>query len=394
MPHNWRRGVAIMSLLALAAGCGGSGGKPASSRSPVRVPMTAAVTPGAWTWGYGGSGQLGDGRRSASPVPVKVLGLDQVTAIAGSTDTRYALRSDGTVWAWGSGRSGELGNGAKNDSAVPVKVTGLTKVTAISDGYALRSDGTVWAWGNGTGGALGNGHTDDSAVPVQVNGLTKVTEIAGAVGNGLALKSDGTVWAWGTGEFGLLGNGTTKDSAVPVRVKGLGRITAIAFGASLTGNAYALAADTTVWSWGYNADGALGNGATSPPNECKCSDVPVLVAGLGHVKGIAGGYDDGYAVTSDGTVWAWGSGEGGALGDGSRDDSLVPVQVHGLTDVIAVSAGSSGYALRSDGTVWAWGDGQGGALGDGRTDDSTVPVRVSGLVHVSAIGDSEALVKG
>ena len=149
-------------------------------------------------------------------------------------------RSDGTVWAWGVGTVGQLGNGGTANSPVPVQVSGLTGVTAISGSYALRSDGTVWAWGSNTQGQLGNGTTgNNSTVPVKVSGLTGVTAIAGVLdgGSGYALRSDGTVWAWGPNFFGELGNGTTTQSTVPVKVSGLTGVAAIAGG---DGTGYAL----------------------------------------------------------------------------------------------------------------------------------------------------------
>lgn len=146
-----------------------------------------------------------------------------VIAIAGGGAAGYALKSDGTVWAWGSNRVGNLGDGTKNDSTVPVQVSGLSGVTAIAAGFALKSDGTVREWGGG--------QFQDSLVPVQVQNLSGVTAIAGDGDTGFALKPDGTVWAWGSNTWGQLGDGTTNDSSVPVQVKGLAGVTAIAIGA-------------------------------------------------------------------------------------------------------------------------------------------------------------------
>jgi alpha-tubulin suppressor-like RCC1 family protein len=176
-----------------------------------------------WAWGDNSSGQLGDGTKNDSAVPVQVKNLAGVTAVAGGGAAGYALKSDGTVWAWGSNRVGNLGDGTKNDSTVPVQVSGLSGVTAIAAGFALKSDGTVREWGGG--------QFQDSLVPVQVQNLSGVTAIAGDGDTGFALKPDGTVWAWGSNTWGQLGDGTTNDSSVPVQVKGLAGVTAIAIGA-------------------------------------------------------------------------------------------------------------------------------------------------------------------
>jgi hypothetical protein len=173
-----------------------------------------------WAWGYNPDGQLGNRTYSDSNVPVQVLGLTGVTAIAGGGYHSLALKSDGTVWAWGRNDYGQLGNGTNSDSNVPVQVANLTRVTAIAGGYgyrslALKSDGTVWAWGYNYYGERGNGTTAASNVPVQVSGLTGVTAIAEGDLHSLALKSDGTIWIWGWTECGQLGDGACVDSKVP-----------------------------------------------------------------------------------------------------------------------------------------------------------------------------------
>jgi len=213
-----------------------------------------------------------------------------------------------------------------------------------------------------------------------------VTAIAGGGVSGYALKSDGTVWAWGNGGYGQLGNNSIADSHVPVHVYGLAGITAIASGYF---SGYALKSDGTVWAWGYNAYGQLGNNSTT------YSHVPVQVSGLIGITAIAGGSYSGYALKSDGTVWAWGSNLYGELGNNSstnysRVPVLVPVQVFGLTGVTAIDGGgASGYALKSNGTVWAWGHNDAGQLGNNSTTDSHVPVQVSSLTDTEPIGLSD-----
>jgi alpha-tubulin suppressor-like RCC1 family protein len=178
-----------------------------------------------------------------------------VQVAAGNTHG-LALRSDGTVWAWGQGTHGELGDGTLSTSTTPVQVYGLSGVVAVAagikDSLALRSDGTVWDWGENQFGQFGNGTTADSQpTPVQVRGLTGVTKIAAGGNFNLALRSDGTVWAWGYNQVGELGNGTTADSAVPRQVTGLSHVTKIAAGpnSSLAIRSAAYG-QTTLWEWG------------------------------------------------------------------------------------------------------------------------------------------------
>jgi len=255
-----------------------------------------------------------------------------------------ALTSTGAVFAWGWNIVGQLGNGSTNGSDVPVKVRlpGGTKVTAISAGFAhsvaLTSTGAVLAWGKNYNGNLGNGSTTDSDVPVKVNlpTGTKVTAIAAGAEHNLAVTSTGAVLAWGYNAYGQLGNGGTGASDVPVNVSlptGT-KVTAVAAGAL---HSLALTSTGTVLAWGYNVDGELGDGSTTN------SDVPVKVnlpPGTKVTAVAAGGYYS-LALTSTGAVLAWGYNADGELGDGNRTSSDVAVKVKlpAGRKVTAVAAG-------------------------------------------------------
>lgn len=192
--------------------------------------------------------------------------------------------------------------------------------------------------------------------------------IAGGAYHSLALSADVTVWAWGENEAGQLGDGTTNNSDIPVPVLNLTNIIAIAGGGW---HSLALKSDRTVWTWGYNEYGQLGN------NTIDNSSIPVQVHNLTNVKAIAAGLYHSLALRTDGTVWAWGDNYYGQLGDGTTNHSAVPVQVLNLTNIVAISCGGiHSMALKSDGTVWAWGDNEVGQLGDGTTNNSTIPVQM------------------
>jgi alpha-tubulin suppressor-like RCC1 family protein len=350
-----------------------------------------------WAWGNNARGQLGSGALPQVTVPDQAVGVSGVTAVSAGGAFALALKRDGTVWAWGDNVDGELGSGASAGcSNVPVQVTGLFGVTDISagyaDAYAVRSDGTVWAWGLNDRDELGIGTNGGySTVPVQVTGLSGVTAVSAGYNFALALKSDGTVWAWGDNDTYQFGNGTTTDSSVPVQVTGLTGVTAVSAGQSF---ALALKSDGTVWGWGWNYFGEVGNGTTI--TDC---GVPAQATGLSGVTAVAAGYETSFAVCNDGTVWAWGYGVDGELGNGTATNSSVPVQVSGLAGVTAISSGTGCFnggfalALKSDGTVWAWGDNYSGELGNGTTTNSSVPVQVPGLAGVTAVaaGDDFSL---
>ncbi len=366
-----------------------------------------------WTWGYNGFDQLGDGlfvSQRTTPLQVKgPLGtgiLGGVSAIDGGSFHTLCVRVDGTVWAWGRNEYGQLGDGTTTTRKTPVQVKGpggvgvLTGVTAVAGGLghtiALKSDGTVWAWGNNDYGQLGDGTggVADRYTPVQVKGpggvgvLTGVTAIASGSYSSIALQGDGTVWAWGWNDTGQLGDGTTTDRYTPVQVKGpggVGVLTGVTAISSDWHHTIALKGDGTVWAWGYNYYGQLGDGTATDRH------TPVQVkgyAGWGVLTGItavASASTHNIALTSDGTVYAWGLNNDGQLGDGTTTLWRTPVQVKGpgglgmLTGVTAVAGGvKHTIALKSDGTVWAWGNNEYGQLGDGTTIDRTTPVQVKG----------------
>lgn len=194
-----------------------------------------------------------------------------------------------------------------------------------------------------------------------------VTMVAGGTDHTLDLKQDGTVWAWGNNDYGQLGDGTTLDRYTPVQVQGLDSVVAISAG---SGFSLALKSDGTVWAWGGNWNGQLGDSSVA------YRYIPVQVTTLSSVVAIASGHYHNLAVKSDGTVWAWGWNIHGVLGDGrwnihdavvgdgNMNDSSSPVQVQGLGSVVDVAAGFlHSLALKSDGTVWAWGNNDSGQHG-------------------------------
>ncbi len=275
-----------------------------------------------WTWGSNAYGQLGNASNTQATLPVQVVSAANMTAITAGASHTVALKNDGTVWAWGSNAYGQLGNSTVINSTVPVQVTGLAGVTAIAAGanhtIALKSDGTVWTWGYNSNGQLGvNNNNALSTSPVQAIGLGSVTAIAGGTTHTVALKSDGTVWAWGFIGFNSVGT----QSPVPVQVAGLSSVKAITAGIY---HVAVLKTDGTVWTWGYNADGQLGLGTTVQ------AIFPVQVPGLTGVSAIAAsGAAHTVILKSDGTVWAWGNNASGQLGDGSTTQASSPVQTKG-----------------------------------------------------------------
>ena len=222
---------------------------------------------------------------------------------------------------------------------------------------------------------------------MQVYGLTSVKSLGGRGYHSLALKTDGTVWAWGCNRDGELGNGVAYNSGnngiyqgtnTPSQVLGLTNPASISGGGFFS---LALMSNGTVRCWGENDHGECGDGTTSNRY------APVAVTGLSNVTAISGGWFHALALKSDGTVWSWGDNPNGELGDGTTVSRSAPVQVVGLSNVVSVRTGDgNSMALRSDGTVWKWGVNQYGELGNGTYDNGTIahplPLQVPGLSNV------------
>ncbi|MBM7569509.1 RCC1 domain-containing protein [Paenibacillus sacheonensis] len=331
-----------------------------------------------WAWGLNYNGQLGEDQFYDRYTPIQVQRLGSVIAIAAGNEHSLALDSDGTVWAWGNNASGQLGDGSGSPGLgryAPNQIKNFSSVVAIDSGanynLALKSDGSVWAWGANSFGQLGNGTTIERHTPVQVQGLDSVVAISAGTEHSMALKSDGTVWAWGNNTSGQLGDGTTTHRYVPVQVQGINSAVSIATGGS---HSLAVKSDGTVWAWGNNTFGQLGDETTIERH------TPVQVQGLGSVTAIAAGIRGGHtlAVKSDGTVWAWGNNASGQLGDGSNINRSSPVQVTNLDSVSAITAGTShSFAVKRDGTVRSWGLNNYGQLGDGSKTSRSSPVTIA-----------------
>jgi alpha-tubulin suppressor-like RCC1 family protein len=346
-----------------------------------------------WAWGENFDGQLGDGSNEDSLLPVAAKGLAGVIAVATGYDGHsLALKSDGTVWSWGSNACGQLGDGTNNNSNSPVKVVGLSDVIAIDTGgsdsggcsLALKKDGTVWGWGENRDGQLGNDTRQDSNVPIRVGELNSIVAIAAGDDYCMALKDDGTVWGWGENHtHGKLGNGTNKDPPRGTFNQVVDMTTAVDIDASIE-HSLALTSEGRVWAWGGNFVGQLG---TTDQEFMDDKYAPVTIIGLTDVAAIAAGDLHNLALKKDGTVYAWGSNWKGQLGNGTFSSFYSFVRpVPGITGVTAIAAGGAhSLALKDDGTVWAWGSNSSGQVGDGTTEDRNAPVRVVDIEGATAI---------
>ena len=294
------------------------------------------------------------------------------------------------VYAWGSSTYGQLGNNSNTAATTPVGVYAANLITAVAieagsqHSLALDPYGSVWAWGNNVSGQLGNRTQTASLLPVQVNistgaYLSDIVAVNAGSNHSLALKSNGTVWAWGDNSYGQLGDGTSVGKLYAVRVIGLPTsIVAIAAGGN---HNLAMTSDGSVWAWGDNSYGQLGN------NTVSASNTPLQVSnntGTGSLSGItaiSAGQNHSLALTSDSFVWAWGINTSGQLGNNTLVNSVLPVQVRSsagdyLNSVSAISAGISHNLALISGSVWAWGENSYGQLGNNTATASSNAVQV------------------
>jgi alpha-tubulin suppressor-like RCC1 family protein len=396
------------------------------------------------TWGRNNIGQLGDGANSMlldRNLPGTVNDLNNMIAVAAGGEHSLALRKDGTISAWGYNYDGQLGDGTtsqnKHDEEnkyAPVSVGGVENVAAIAAGYyhsvALKSDGTVWTWGYNEFGQLGIGTDDinrtsgdgaaaDKFVPTRVTNarfpdgsigsLPVIIALAAGYYHTVALTEDGKVFCWGLNDDGQLGNGAQLKSPgefsagpplysnIPVQVVTgknpedgssveLSGIVSIAAGGYHT---VALKNDGTVWAWGYNEQGQLGNGTDGTDNQDDHFHrvIPTQVIakkfdgtseGLSNIVAIAAGFKQTVALDRFGFVWTWGDNKYGQLGDGSNTNRNSSWKISSLSNMVAVASGCYHMAaLRRDGTIWAWGDNMYGQLGNGTNTAGNLPSQVS-----------------
>lgn len=329
-----------------------------------------------WGCGYNFQGQIGDSSNMDTNLPVKLEGLYNVVRITAGPNHTLALDDDGTVWSWGMNNYGQLGHTTSN---YPLPVLDLSGVKFIEAGHhysaIIDSAGYIWCWGWNSDGQLGNLSTANSSSPVQVSGLTNMISVKPAGEHTLALKDDGTVWAWGENTSGELGNGTTVDNITPTMVDGLENIIQIAAGGINVpfqgGHSMALKDDGTVWTWGENQFGQLGQGNTADLT------IPTQIMGLDSIIGIACGPNHQVALKSNGTVWTWGWNGYGALGNGTSEDAWSPIQVPNIDNVVQINSELHGtIAVKADGTFWAWGKNDVGQLGIGNDNDQDFATQI------------------
>jgi alpha-tubulin suppressor-like RCC1 family protein len=344
-----------------------------------------------YAWGDNANGQVGDGTTTNKVAPTAIVGT--YTRIAAGYYHSLALRPNGTMWAWGFGSSGQLGTGGTATQTVPTAVVGGHVFTQLAAGaffsLGLRNDGRIYAWGANNLNQLGNGTTSSSSTPAPISGNTLYSQVAAGGFHGLGLRPDGVLEAWGQNAEGQIGNNSNTRAAQPTIVSGNGTYVQVMGGQN---HSLALRADGTLYTWGDNTKGQLG-APTFNPNLY----VPTAMGTALPTRSTAAGGAFGLAIKGDGTLWSWGDNTFGQLGDGTTTDRVRPLQVGAARTWIQVVAGNHhALGLQADGSVWAWGNNSMGQLGTGNnagtTTPNVTPVQVSAGPYVRlAAGEAYSL---
>ena len=326
-----------------------------------------------WSWGGNGKGQLGDGTTTDKSTPVRVQKkteegtfVDNRTkwkAVATGKYHTVGIEEDGTLWSWGYNGSGQLGDGTAGltaNKSTPVrvqKINNRTKWKAVATGedhtVGIDIDGTLWSWGKNASGQLGDGTTTDKSTPVRVqqkteegafeDNTTKWELVAAGGGHAVGIAEDGTLWSWGENGSGQLGDGTTANKSTPVRVQQ--KTEAGAFEDNTTkwktvsagaegGHTVGIAEDGTLWSWGWNGSGQLGDGTvggatnkSTPVRVQQKTEAGAFVDNITKWKAVSAGRTHTVGLAEDGSLWSWGLNGSGQLGDGTRIDKNTPVKI-------------------------------------------------------------------
>ncbi len=355
-----------------------------------------AADSSVWCWGDNSNTQLSTGSANPQPVPAAVQSLPTGSTwsqIAVSSTTQCAIRSDpghvGELWCWGAGVYGQLGTGGSPSLSAPVRVgSGSWGSVAASNKTfcAISSVAQLFCWGGDDAGQAGIGSTTTTvSSPTAVSGTSATwSSVAGGTEHLCGIRTDGTAWCWGNGASGRLGNGATSNSNVPVAVGGSPTGTAWSTLAPLGEASCGLRNDHTIWCWGSDYYGELGDGTSSSSHN---TSTPVRSGSSSSWNSLGAGGQGACAVDSSSKLYCWGGNSIGQVGVGSRTGSVTPpALVTGTWSAVAVSIDSA-CALTGTGQVWCWGNNGTGQLGWGTAGNgTTLPVLLNAPQRVLTLG--------
>ena len=349
-----------------------------------------------WVWGNNSLGALGLGDTINRSSPVQVGTLNNWSSVTEGSHT-MAIKTDGTLWAWGTNTSGQLGDGTTVNKSSPVQIGTLTNWRSVETGRtttaAIKTDGTLWTWGSQTNGTTGLATPNDNITFSPIFGSSTFKEVSvGYVSYTMAINSDGSLWGWGNNGSYYLGDGTITNRIEPTKNTAY---TATDW-KQLSSNSHTMGikTDGTLWGWGVGTTGRIGNDSTS-------GDIsPQQIGPDTDWKDVAAGSINTVAIKTGGTLWTWGGNSSGQLGLllATSTQRSSPVQVGTLTNwsTCAANGGTINSfcaAIKTDGTLWGWGFNGSGQLGIGVNGNRSSPVQVGtlGTWKNVAVGDTHTM---
>lgn len=347
-----------------------------------------------WAWGYNGYVQLGDGTAVNKNTPVPIATAVPWQAVSAGQNYNVALKTNGTIWAWGTNNYGEIGNGTSNTFILsPIQIGVATDWVKIMAGHthtlALKNNGTLWAWGSNNNSQLGDGTNVNRTTPIPIGTATDWLSISPGYTHSLAIKTDGTLWGWGSNANGELGDGTNTGKSVPVQIGTDNNWVAVSTGQY---HSKGIKADGTLWTWGRGIFGLHGDG-TGSDNTGFNKSSPVQIGTATNWQAVSAGFETVTALKTDGSLWVWGKNNYGQVGDGTFVTRNIPVQNTTAVNCVALSQGMGFHdvAIHANGQLWTWGLNIFGQLGNATNTNSNIPINVDcGALSIEDLGSTQS----
>jgi len=335
-----------------------------------------------WTWGFNPAGQLGDNTAVSKSSPIQTIARGSNWKQVSCGYYHLAtIKTDGTLWIWGFNNFGQLGDNTQGSGLVNSKSSPIQTITfgtnwkqAACGKYftaGIKTDGTLWYWGNNAQGNIGDNTVVHKSSPVQTIAFGNNWKQVACGGNHTAaIKTDGTLWCCGYNTNGELGDNTITNRSSPVQTVTFSNSwQQISCGQNHTA---AIKTDGTLWCWGLNTFGRLGDNTTTS----RSSPVQTVAFGT-NWKQVSCGYKHTAGIKTDGTLWLWGSNSSGQLGDNTITNRSSPVQATTFGSNWKQVSGGADYtgSIKSDGTLWCWGSNVYGRFGDNTNVDKSSPVQ-------------------